>query len=60
MRTKLKKLTSVCLAVIMILSMLTVVPFTTGAAEIDNESISAISGDFEYGVLDDGTVRIVG
>lgn len=58
MRTKLKKFTSVCLAVIMILSVLTVAPLTAGASETDSESISATSGDFEYVVLDDGTAEI--
>ena len=48
MRTKLKKLTSVCLAVIMILSVLTLAPFTVSAAEEISESVSETSGDFEY------------
>lgn len=62
MRTKLKKLTSVCLAVIMILSVLTIAPFTVGAAETDSESVgdTNTSGDFEYKVLDDGTAEITG
>lgn len=58
MITKFKKLTSVCLAVIMILSVLTVAPLTADASETDSESISATSGDFEYRVLDDGTAEI--
>lgn len=53
MRTKIKKLTSVCLAVIMILGMLTVAPITAGAAEENSESVSAKSGDFEYELYDD-------
>lgn len=60
MRTKFKKLTSVCLAVIMILSVLTVAPFTAGAAETDSAGIgdTYTSGDYEYKVLDDGTASI--
>ena len=58
MRTKIKKLTSVCLAVIMILGMLTVAPITAGAAEENAESVSATSGDFEYEVLDNDKISI--
>lgn len=60
MKTKLKKLTSVCLAFIMILSVLTVAPFTAGAAETDSASVGGTytSGDFEYKILDDGTASI--
>ena len=58
MRTKIKKLTSVCLAVIMILGMLTVAPITAGAAEENAESVSAPSGDFEYEVLYDDKIII--
>ena len=60
MRTKLKKLTSVCLAVIMLLSVLTVAPVTVNAAVDNSESVSATSGDFEYEVLDDGKASIIG
>lgn len=59
MRTKLKKLTSLCLALIMILGMLTAAPVTAGAAEETSESVSAKSGDFEYELYDD-TVYITG
>lgn len=51
MRTKLKKLTSVCLAFIMILGILTVAPISVGAV---------ISGDLKYKLLDDNTVEITG
>lgn len=62
MRTKLKKFTSVCLAVIMILSVLTVAPLTADAAENNSESVgdTYTSGVFEYRVLDDGTAEITG
>lgn len=62
MRTKFRKLISVCLAVIMILSVLTVAPLTAGAAETDSESVgdTYTNGDFEYTVLDDGTASITG
>ncbi|MCH5296109.1 MAG: leucine-rich repeat protein [Ruminococcus sp.] len=53
MRRKLKKLTSVCLAVIMIVSVLTVAPFTAGAVMTDSDCVSVKSGDFEYEVLDE-------
>lgn len=58
MRTKTRKLISVCLAVIMMLSVLTVAPITVNAAEENSESVSETSGDFEYVVLDDGTAEI--
>ncbi|HBM97803.1 MAG TPA: hypothetical protein DD413_00115 [Ruminococcus sp.] len=60
MRTKFKKLTSVCLAVIMILSVLTVAPFTVSAEETESESVgdTYTSGDFKYEVLNDGTAII--
>ncbi len=60
MRRKLRKITSVCLAVIMILSVLTVAPLTAFAAETDSAGVgdTYISGDFEYEVLDDGTASI--
>lgn len=49
MRTKLKNLTSIFLAVIMVFGIFAIVPFTANAAT---------SGDFEYTVLDDGTAEI--
>lgn len=49
MRTKLKQITSVFLAVIMVFGIFAIVPFTASAAT---------SGDFEYAVLDDGTAKI--
>lgn len=60
MGTKIRKLISVCLAVIMMLSVLTVAPICVGAAENNNESVSDTytSGDFEYRVLKDGTAEI--
>lgn len=62
MRTKFKKLTSLCIVVIMILNVLTVAPLTAGASETDSESVgdTYTSGDFEYTVLDDGTAEITG
>lgn len=56
MRTKLKKLISVCLAVIMILSVLTFAVFTASADE--DKPIVYTSGNFEYAILDDGTITI--
>ncbi len=60
MRTKFKKLTSLCIVVIMILNVLTVAPLTAGASETDSASVgdTYTSGDFEYTVLDDGTAEI--
>lgn len=60
MRRKLKKLTSVCLAVIMLLSVMTVAPITVNAADEINESVgdTYTSGDFEYELYDD-TVYII-
>ncbi len=51
MRTKVRKLTSVLLAVIMAFSLFTIAPITASAAT---------SGDFVYRVLIDGTVEIHG
>ena len=49
MRTKVKKLTSVILAVVMMLGILTIVPLTVSAATY---------GDFEYTLEDDYTCTI--
>ncbi len=49
MRTKLKQITSVFLAVIMVFGIFAIVPFTASAAT---------SGDFEYKVLNNGTAEI--
>ena len=49
MRTKVKKLTSVILAVVMMLGILTIAPLTVSAATY---------GDFEYTIKDDYTVEI--
>ena len=51
MRTKVKKLTSVILAVVMMLSILTIAPLTVSAATY---------GDFEYTLEDDFTCTITG
>ena len=51
MRTKVKKLTSVILAVVMMLGILTIVPLTVSAATY---------GDFEYTLEDDYTCTITG
>ncbi len=49
--TKIKKITSILLAVIMAFSIFAIVPITASAAT---------TGDFEYEVLDDGTAEITG
>ncbi len=49
MRTKVRKLTSILLAVFMAFSLFTIAPITASAAT---------SGDFEYKVLNDGTAEI--
>lgn len=62
MRTKFKKLTSVCLALIMLLSVLTIAPFTAGAIETESASVgdTYTSGDYEYEKLYyDDTVKII-
>ncbi|HBM97898.1 MAG TPA: hypothetical protein DD413_00590 [Ruminococcus sp.] len=61
MRTKFKKLTSLCIVVIMILNVLTVAPLTAGASETDSESVgdTNTSGGFTYQVLSDGTASIL-
>ena len=51
MRTKVKKLTSVILAVVMMLGILTIAPLTVSAATY---------GDFEYTLEDDYTCTITG
>ena len=42
----------------MFISVFTVMPITAGAVTTDVNSISALSGDFEYEILDDGTAEI--
>ena len=51
MRTKVKKLTSVILAAVMMLGILTIAPLTVSAATY---------GDFEYTLEDDFTCTITG
>ena len=57
-RTNIKKSVSVMLSVLLLISVFTVMPFTAGAATTNIKSTSAISGDFEYEILDDGTAEI--
>lgn len=54
------KLLSLALALLMLVSVFTGLPLTAGAVTIDINSSSyyETSGDFEYGVLQDGTVEI--
>ena len=59
-KSKFKKATAAILAATMIMSF-SAVSFATNAAEIiDVPEASAISGDFEYSVLEDGTAEITG
>lgn len=53
MKIKLRKLTSVCLALTMLLSILSVASFSAGAVEKDTVAVSSESGDFEYELLDE-------
>ena len=55
MKFKAKKIIGLILSLLLIISIFTVLPFTAGAVDTDT---SAISGDFEYQILDDGTAEI--
>ncbi len=50
MKTKALKAISVILSVMMLLSMITAVPFTVSAAESESSSVGATSGDYSYTV----------
>ena len=60
MKTKLKKVISTCLAVVMLLSTAVVAPLTVTAAQTQAVSTgeTIISGDFKYTILGDGTAEI--
>ena len=59
-QTKAKKSISLLLSLLMIISAFTALPFTAGAVNTDSKTTSAISGDFGYEILDDGTAEITG
>lgn len=53
-----KKIISVFLCVVLILSVFVVVPFSVSAKEIDKSASKLINGDYEYKILKDGTAEI--
>ncbi|MEE1024821.1 MAG: hypothetical protein U0L48_07140, partial [Acutalibacteraceae bacterium] len=57
---KLSKLTSLFLATIMALGVLTIAPFTVGAAESNTSAVADefTSGNYEYEDYDDGTAGL--
>ena len=59
-KKRLRKLTSMLLALTLIFSVTTVAPFTVSAAETSCESVGVTSGDFEYKLLEDETAEITG
>ena len=52
------KLLSLALALLMLTSVFTALPLTAGAATSSINSTCSLCGDFEYYILDDGTVSI--
>ena len=60
MKKKLRKITSVCLAVIMMLGTLTIAPISVSAAVIETSKVSGeyVSGDYKYELYDSGDVGI--
>ncbi len=55
-----KRILSLLIAVLMVISVIFVVPFTAYAKDAQASQIPAVSGDFEYSVLSDGTAQITG
>ena len=55
---KVKKSVSILLSLLMVLSLITAVPFTAGAAETDKVSTSEICGDYWYYLSYGGTATI--
>jgi hypothetical protein len=53
-----KKIISLLLSVIMIMSVFTIVPFSMSATEAEVAATAETEGDYEYYVLDDGTAEI--
>ena len=53
-----KKIISLLLSVIMIMSVFNIVPFSVSAAEAEVAATAETEGDFEYDVLDDDTAEI--
>ena len=53
-----KKLISLLLCVVMLLSICVAVPFSVSAMQVDVAHTSVVSGDYEYKVLSDGTAQI--
>ena len=56
--SKTKKIISLLLSVIMIMSVFNIVPFSVSAAEAEVAATAETEGDFEYDVLDDDTAEI--
>lgn len=53
-----KRIISLLIALLMVVSAIFAVPFTAYAKDAQASQISAVSGDFEYTVLSDGTAQI--
>ena len=63
MKQKLRKLTSLMLALTMMISIVTIAPFAVNAAETDSESVGSyyyVKDDITYALFDDGTAKITG
>ena len=57
---KTKKIISLLLSVIMIMSVFTIVPFSMSATEAEVAATAETEGDYEYRILDDNTAEITG
>ena len=55
-----KKVLSLFLAVVMVMSVFFIVPFEAGAVEVDKAETSYTSGYYKYDILSDDTARITG
>ncbi|MBQ9472707.1 MAG: leucine-rich repeat domain-containing protein, partial [Ruminococcus sp.] len=53
-----KRIISLLLSVIMIMSVFSIVPFTAGAVEAEAAATAETEGDYKYDVLYDGTAEI--
>ena len=55
---KCKKIISLLLALIIALSVFSIVPFSVGAAEADSAATGETDGDYQYSIIKDGTAEI--
>ena len=59
MKNRLKKVISICLVALLLFSTVTIARLTVSATENGNPEICYISGDYAYGILENGMVQIL-